>query len=81
MHPKERGPILAVEYDWGAVAAYTYRLVEHLSGARRGRVPPGVLRKDAIGDGDVGCLSIPAESEHSVRLGHGDLSWDGVASC
>ena len=35
MQPKERGPILAVEDDWVVVAAYTYRLVESLSGARK----------------------------------------------
>lgn len=74
MQPKERGPILAVQSDWVVVAAYTYRLVENLSGASSGRVPWGVLRQDAIGDSDVGCCQSPPESEHSVRLGHGELS-------
>ena len=67
MQPKERGPILAVEQDWVVVAAYTYRLVENLSGARKERVPPGVLRQDAIGDGDVGCCqSLPSRSIKSA---------------
>ena len=77
---KERGPILAVEYDWGVIAAYTYRLVKHLSGARGERVPPGAAKKDVIGDGDgdVGCCqSLPSRSIKSA-LGMAELC--GVAS-